>query len=332
MNDRIRLIADKWNVNGNFCCTVQGKTLFSLACGYADIEAGQEYTADTITYVASVTKQFTAVCIMMLYEKGLLDIDDRLDKYVPEYYMAHKVTLRQLMNMTSGIPNQLSVIGERLRRRRAEFSMPDSDFERMVSRAMAPERCTLSDFLEIVNAEPMIFAPGEKFDYSDTNYTLLSEVVARVSGMDYAAFMKRHIFDELGMGSTVVGADNSAGPSYAEYGGRLYNMGWAHFTTGEGSICTSARELCLWLNAVIDGRFISKKSWDMCFRMVNGYGFGWHNKGGWYLHGGGDLGYSSMVWIHPGRQVAIAGAMNRSGGGFWDELFALVKQELNIED
>ena len=150
--------------------------------------------------------------------------------------------------------------------------------------------------------------------------------------MTFGDFLKKHIFDVLGMDNTIVGADYSAGPSYAEYDGVLHNMGKAHFITGEGSISTSAKELCLWLNAVIEGRFISKKSWDECFRMVNGYGFGWHNKGGWYLHGGGDLGYSSMVWIHPGKQVAIAGAMNKSGGGFYDGLFAMVKQELNMAD
>lgn len=330
MKDTVRSLAEKWNVNGNFCAMSGGRTLFSIAHGFVNEEQQLPYTEKSRTYVASVTKQFTAVCIMMLYEQGKLDIDDTLDRYIPEYYLAPKVTLRQLLNMTSGIPNQLSVIGDRLRNRRGGFDMTDGEFERMVCREIAPEKCSVQDFMEIANSEPMIFEPGEKFDYSDTNYTFLGEIVSRVSGVPYAEFMEKHIFGPVGMENTVVGAIYSDGPSYRTFDGVQYNMGKAYFTTGEGSICTSAGELCLWLNAVLEGRFISRKSWDECFRPVNGYGFGWHGKDGWFLHGGGDLGYSSMVWIHPASRTAIAGAMNKDGAGFYGEMYEAVRRELNI--
>lgn len=325
----IQNLMDKWGVNGNFCAAQNGETLFSCAHGYYDIENRAEYTADTRTYVASVTKQFTAVCIMMLQEKGLIDIDLTLDNYVPEYRFADKVTLRQMLNMTSGIPNELSVIGRRLHARRAEFDMSDDDFERMVSRETAPEKCTPADFLEIVNAEPMEFEPGERFDYSDTNYMLLGHIVERVTGVPYAEFMRINIFEPLGMNRSIVGADHSDGPSYRTFGGKLYNMGWAHFTTGEGSISTTAEDLCKWLNAVLDGKFISAESWKQCFTLVHDtYGFGWHGKGDWFCHGGGDLGYSSMVWINPARKIAMAGAMNMPAGdgktSFYDELFDMI--------
>lgn len=328
MNDKVRALAEKWGANGNFIATADGRTLFHTACGLADRENAVEYTTKTLTYVASVTKEFTAVCIMMLKERGLIDIDALLCEYVPEYVHADKVTLRQMLNMTSGIPNELSVIGQRLRARRSEFDMTDADFDRMVSREMAPVNCSPADFLEIVNTEPMLFEPGERFDYSDTNYMLLGEIVARISGMPYAEFMRRHIFEPLGMQDSVVGAYHSEAPSYAEYGNVVYNMGRAHFVTGEGSICTTASDLCKWLNAVIEGRFISAESWRECFTPVNGYGFGWHIDGPWRMHGGGDLGYSSMIWVNPESRVAIAGAMNMPAGGFYKELFELVKKEL----
>lgn len=327
LHDKVCALADKWNVNGNFCAAMNGERLFSIAHGLCDIEKVIPYTTDTRTYVASVTKQFTAVCIMMLQEKGLLNIDDTLDKYVTEYVYAPNVTLRQLLNMTSGIPNQLSVIGRRLYARRAEFDMSDDDFERMVCRETAPEKCTPADFLEIVNAEPMEFTPGEKFDYSDTNYMLLGHIVERITGVPYAEFMRENIFIPLGMKRSIIGADYSDGPSYRVFGGKRWNMGRAHFTTGEGSISTTAEELCKWLNAVLAGKFISAESWKQCFTMVNGYGFGWHHKDGWYCHGGGDLGYSSMVWINPDKKIAVAGAMNMGAGdgktSFYDELIEI---------
>ena len=328
MNKKVIALADKWGANGNFKATVNGSTLFDVACGYADRERGIAYTEKTRTYVASVTKQFTAVCVMMLRERRLIDIEAPLRSYAPEYVHGDKMTLRQLLNMTSGIPNELWVIAKRLRERRGEFDMSDAEFERMVSRETAPVNCSPEDFLEIVNVEPLLFEPGEKFDYSDTNYMLLGEIIARVSGLPYAEFMRRNIFEPLGMKDSIVGADNSDVPSYAEYDGKIYNMGHAHFVTGEGSICTTAADLCKWLNAVIEGRFISGESWQECFTPVNGYGFGYHIEGPWRMHGGGDLGYSSMVWVEPERHIAIAGAMNMPAGGFYKELFELVNKEI----
>lgn len=324
----IKDLMEKWGVNGNFCATRNGSTLFDTAHGYSDMENKIAYTPQTRTYVASVTKQFTAVCVMMLQEQGLLDIDHTLDKYVPEYRFAHRVTLRQMLNMTSGIPNELSVIGRRLHARRAEFDMSDDDFERMVCRETAPEKCTPADFLEIVNAEPMEFEPGERFDYSDTNYMLLGHIVERLTGIPYAEYMRRNIFEPLGMSRSIVGADFSDGPSYRDFGGRTYNMGRAHFTTGEGSISTTASDLCKWLNAVMEGRFISRESWEQCFRLINGYGFGWFGYNSGFGHGGGDLGYSSIVYIDPEKNIAFAGAMNKSAGdgktSFYDEVIGLL--------
>jgi len=331
---KIQKLMEKWAVNGNFCAARSGDILLNTAHGYADIENKIPYTTSTRTYVASVTKQFTAVCVMTLQEKGLLDIDHALDKYVPEYIFADKVTLRQLLNMTSGIPNELSVIARRLHARRAEFDMSDADFDRIVCRETAPVNCTPADFLEIVNAEPMEFTPGERFDYSDTNYMLLGHIVERLTGVPYAEFMRVNIFEPLGMSRSIVGADYSDGPSYRIFDGKRYNMGHAHFTTGEGSVCTTASDLCKWLNAVIEGRFISPESWKQCFTLVNGYGFGWHGKDGWFMHGGGDLGYSSMVWINLENKIAVAGAMNMpaddGNSSFYDEFIKAIISELGV--
>ncbi len=323
---------DGFDINGTVCVTRNGETVLNTARGMADRERGIPYTVDTKTYIASVTKQFTAACVMMLREEGLIDIDEKLIAYVPEYAHADRMTLRQMLNMTSGIPHELVLIDDRLRARRAEFDLSDRDFEILVTKACAPEKCSVADFLEIVNSEPLNFEPGERYEYSDTNYMLLGEIVARRAQTPLSEFMKKRIFEPLSMNHTVLGADYSDAPSYCDFGGEIFNMGKAHFKTGEGSICTTAGDMCLWLNCVLAGGLISKESWQECFKMVNGYGFGWGKNQNVYTHDGGDLGYSSSVGVNFETKSAFAYALNieadpREGADLSDELADIISRE-----
>lgn len=311
-SEAISNIARAARINGTLCATLGGERVISLAAGVADREAGRAYTAQTKTYIASVTKQFTAACVMMLNERGKLDIEHTLYKYVPEYSRARDVTLKQLMNMVSGIPHELIVISKAMRARRSEYPVSDREFDILVAKACAPEACAPADFLALVNPLPLNFAPGARYEYSDTNYMLLGEVVSRVSGLSLAEFMRARIFAPLGMLNSVVGAEYSDAPSYRVYGGARERMGRAHFTTGEGSISTTAEDLCLWLNAVLNGELLSPESWKICFTpALEGYCCGWRaGADGWFTHGGGDLGYSSRVGVNFEYKAAIAYALN----------------------
>lgn len=327
--NKFNALLEEFDVNGTVCVTRAGDIVFSAARGWAERENNLKYEKRTKTYIASVTKQFTAACAMLLYEEGKLDIDARLSNYLPEYLRADEMTIRQMMNMTSGIPHELMVIYESVMAHKAEImeqtGMTGRDFEIYVNKRCAPELCTYRDFLALVNFKPLNFAPGEKYEYSDTNYMMLGEIVSRVSGKDIGEFMTERIFAPLGMANTVFGAEKSDAPSYDVINGVRENMGRAHFVTGEGAICATAEDLCVWLNAVLRGEILTAESWKQCFTMVHdSYGFGWGKSGDWYCHAGGDLGYSAMVYINFETQTAIAIALNESAGNFNESLKRLM--------
>jgi CubicO group peptidase (beta-lactamase class C family) len=306
LQKRLDDLAVEWGFNGTVSITKEGVITAHGAYGFADEENNLPFTENTNCYIASVTKQFTAVCIMMLYEKKLLDIDDKLDKYIPEYSHAGEVTLRQLLNMVSGIPHELEVIFNQVNEKKEELGLSDRDFEVYHTKACAPEKCSFEDFLQLVNPLPLNSIPGTKFEYSDTNYMLLGEVVARVSSKPLGKFMEEYILKPLGMDRTILGADYSDAVSYMVYEGEYICLGRAHFKTGDGSICTTALDLAKWLTAVAYGRLLKKSSWRQIFKMVDGYGFGWGKVGEWYTHSGNDLGYYSYVYVNIEEKLSIA--------------------------
>ena len=299
-----------WGFQGTVCIAKDGLITAHGAYGMADEENHIPFTEETNCYIASVTKQFTAACIMMLYEKRLLELDAKLDKYIPEYSHAGEVTLRQLLNMRSGIPDELKVIYNRETARYKELGLSDRDFQVYRTKACAPEKCSFRDFLEIVNPLPLNSIPGTSYEYSDTNYMLLGEVVARISGKPLGAFMEENIFTPLDMKDTIFGADKSEAASYMLYEGEYIALGRAHFITGEGAICTTAMDLSKWLKAVTEGRLLKKSSWRQVFKLVEGYGFGWQDVGEWYCHNGNDLGYYSYVYINKKERITIAAICN----------------------
>lgn len=305
----------KWSFNGIIYVTHMGEKMFEGAYGLADFEDHIPNTMDSTFYIASVTKQFTAVCIMLLYEKELLDIEDTLDKYLPEYTHAKEITLRQLMNMSSGIPDYLNdVINDRLCEEEKATTRSSRDFF-IYSKKSKGEYFTVENVLPMVNELPLQFTPGERMQYSNTNYVFLDRVIESVSGKSTDDYLRENIFEPLGMTHTCVGSQHSTSVSYDDFDGERVRLGRGELCAGDGSIVTTTEDLSLWLNAVLDGRILSESSWRQTFEIVhNAYGFGWHQDGCWYCHDGGDLGYDAYVYICFKKKLAIAMTANIPSG------------------
>lgn len=306
----------KWDYNGTVYVTHNGIKLFEGAYGMADFEENIANEMDSTFSIASITKQFTAACIMLLYEKNMLDIEDTLDKFLPEYSHAKKITIRQLMNMASGIPDYVNdVIEERMHEEKKTTTLSPRDFY-IYSEQSSAEYFTTMSVLSLVNELPLQFTPGEKMQYSNTNYFFLDRVIKRISGISTGEFMKEYIFKPLGMTHTCVGSQHSTAVSYDYFEGERVWLGRGKLSAGDGSIVTTAEDLSLWLNAVLDGRILKESSWQLVFEMFNhSYGFGWQMDGIWYHHDGGNLGYQSYVYISFEKKLAIAMTANIPGGG-----------------
>src|SRR5688572_7498528 len=153
-----------------------GKVVLAKGYGSADMETGTLATENTAFQIASVTKQFTAAAVMMLVEEGKLKLDDPLGKYVTDVPAKWSgITVRQLLNQTSGIPNYTA--GGKL--------INDKVY-------------TKPEILALVKDEPQRFEPGTKWEYSNTNYFLLGMIIEKVSGKSYPDFMSERVFKPLG--------------------------------------------------------------------------------------------------------------------------------------
>ena len=164
-----------------------GKLVFARSYGRANLELAAPVSAKTVFRIGSLTKQFTAAGVLLLAEEGKLKIDDKLSLYLPDFPRANEVTLRDLLDHTSGIHN---------------FT------ESPVIDKISTRGATVHELVaDIAGQSPLYdFEPGHGWWYSNSNYALLGAVIEKASGKTWGAFMKAEIFDKVGMADTA--ADN----------------------------------------------------------------------------------------------------------------------------
>jgi CubicO group peptidase (beta-lactamase class C family) len=236
----------KWNSPDTPGAAVEvvkdGKVVYRHAFGMADIEQGRAITPSTIFHVASVSKQFTALSVLLLAQDGKLSLDDDVRRYLPELPdFGQVIRIRHLLNHTSGLRDQLNLLSM------AGWRMDDV--------------ITGDDAIRLVRRQHALnFAPGSEFEYCNTGYTLLGMIVERVSGKSLAAFSKERIFDPLGMKHTffheqystlVAGRAQSYQPSSgAGYEGVALSFSIVCPT----NLFTTADDLVLWQRNFDDAR------------------------------------------------------------------------------
>ncbi len=182
---------DKPATPGASVAIVQGgKLLYQKGYGIAHLEYDIPIAPDTIFHVASVSKQFTAMSIVLLEQDGKLSIDDDVHKYLPELPdYGHTIAIRNLLQHTSGIRDQWQTLGL------AGWQLDDVITQKQILRMLFRQR-------------ELNFTPGSRYLYSNSGFTLLAEIVARVSGKPFPQFAEERIFHPLGMTRTHVHDDH----------------------------------------------------------------------------------------------------------------------------
>lgn len=226
------------------------KPIYSRSAGLADLERSAPATTTTVYRIASLTKQFTAAGILRLAEQGKLSVDDRLSVYLPEFPRAAEVSLRDLLNHTSGVRN---------------YTETDTADRIGDTGATVPELIAA-----IAKQDPLYdFAPGTMWRYSNSNYALLGAVIEKVTGQTYAQFMKVTIFDPLGMADTAVddnGAvvlDRASGYRLADsHPGAFRHAGHLDMSVpyAAGAIRSTIEDLVRWNSGLHGGRLLSPVS------------------------------------------------------------------------
>ena len=288
-----------------------GQLIVRRAYGMADLEHRVLATPETDYRLASVSKQFTAMAVMLLVKDGKLRYDQPIRDFLPELPPATAaVTVRHLLNHTSGL----------------------LDYEDLI-----PETRTTqlddNDVLALLAAQDSVYYPaGTQYRYSNSGYVLLGLIVARVSGMSLPAFLRARIFEPLGMRATVMHVEGSdtiprRAYGYSPRGGTFVqtDQSLTSATLGDGGIYTNVDDIVLWDQALYGTTLVDSATLALAAtppQLPAGaetqYGFGWfvdsyRGEKRW-RHTGETSGFRNAILRFPGRRLTIVVLTNRSSG------------------
>ncbi len=281
-----------------------GRTVFRKAYGMANLELGVPLSPGSVFRLGSITKQFTAVAVLMLAEEGKLALSDPITKFLPDYpAQGHVITIEHLLNHTSGIRSYTDIPGYMNARIRADL--------------------TTQELVEAFAREPMDFAPGERWQYNNSGYVLLGAVIEKASGKKYGEFVAEKIFRPLGMKATAYGDDGPILPKrasgYSRDGETVVNARYLSMTQphAAGGLVSTVDDLAAWDAALSTERLVKEASLEKAWTPAvtrdgkpTRYGFGWGVstfRGARALeHGGGIFGFSTYGIRLPDEKVYVA--------------------------
>lgn len=291
---------------GVFLVAKNGKPVYQKAFGKANLELDAALTPDHVFQIGSMTKQFTAVAILMLEEQGKLGINDPVSKYIPDYPNGNRITIHHLLTHTSGI----------------------RDFTKMKNlRDIAQKEMTPKAMVDFFKDEPVDFPPGEKFEYNNSGYVVLGYIVETVSGETYENFIQKHIFEKAGMTRSRYASDRQIVARRA-YGYHKKEQGYVNKTVisysipfASGSLMSTVGDMLKWQNALNQNLLLKPATLQKAFTpytLNSGeaftYGYGWHLKDIDGIptreHGGNIFGYKSMGIYIPSVDIYVVGLSN----------------------
>ena len=285
--------------------------LLLKAYGKAVVESDSAATVDTVFQLNSDTKQFTAAAVLQLRDQGTLTLDDDITKRLPDFEtQGNKVRLRHLLNHTSGI---------------AELGGMQ---ELRAMRVMRNPTATRDDVYKVITRCPFMFPTGAMEIYSNTNFWLLGLIIERASGMTYADYVEKKVFEPLGMTRSMycTNAEKVArrASGYGMRSGRPILVPPIVYTgaQGSGAICSTAEDVITWLKALHGGKLLTPKSYaemikpamlndGTCLRYSMGLVVGEDANGSRFMgHGGGGFGFSSVTRWYPEAKLAVVVVTN----------------------
>ncbi len=325
MDALMRQYVENRQFNGSVLVAENGKVVFKKGYGMANMEWSIANAPDTKFRLGSITKQFTAMLVMQLVEKGKIKVNDKITTYLPDYPKANgdKITVHHLLTHTSGIPN---------------YTNFPKFFENLSRDPYTPDA-----FVKQFSELPLEFVPGSTFNYSNSGYFLLGVLIEKVTGKSYAQVLQEQILTPLQMNDTgydlhePILAKRATG--YEKKGAKYVNSAYLDMSIpyAAGSLYSTVEDLYLWDQALYTDKLISASSKVLLFTpFLSGYAYGWgvdKMKIGELKdslqtigHGGGINGFNTLITRLPkDRQLVVL--LNNTGGA---PLGAIQKNLLNI--
>lgn len=298
----------KNSFNGNVFIADKGKVIFEKSYGFANEETKQKLTPTTKFELASVSKQFTAMGIVLLQKQGKLNYDDEIAKYIPALDFYEGITIKNLLHHTGGLPDYMEL------------------FEEVWDKSKFATNQDIVD--EFVKHKPKIhFKPDEKFEYSNTGYAFLGYIIEKVSKKSFGEFLKENLFIPLKMEDTFVYRSRYAPQKVENYAlgyvedslgnkvltdsfGKEFFAYYLDGIVGDGMVNSTARDLLKWDRVLYGSTLIDEKDKELIFSpaktkddKITNYGFGWSVKeddkyGKIVNHSGGWAGYVTFIERH----------------------------------
>lgn len=297
----------KQNFQGTVLVSKDNKILLDEGYNFSNIEHKLENNSQTKFAIGSVTKQFIAMGLMQLEEKGLLKLEDTIDKYIDGLKYGKDITIHELLTHSSGLVNVTTL---------EEF--------------YSLEESTEEDIINLIKDKELNFKPGEKFDYSNTNYILLGMIIEKVSELDMEDYLNKNIFKPLSMDNTGLIYKNNKNANIATpYQGYLElveadDRPLLYNAYGAGNIYSTVEDLYRWSKGIDDNKLVKKETLDKVFKGYSQvsegveYGYGWlvsdTDFGKLYVHDGATLGFTSVIAKYPEENLNIVILSNTRGG------------------
>lgn len=297
---------DKEGPGGVFMVAKKGNIIYQKAVGKANLELGVNLNPGNVFQLGSMTKQFTAIAVLMLEQEGKLGVNDPVSKYINDYPAGDKITIHHLLTHTSGIKDftQMKALG-----------------------SIAQKEMTPKMMVDFFKNEPVDFSPGERFEYNNSGYVLLGYLIELVSGERYEDFIQRNIFNRVGMSHSYYASDRRV-ISQRAYGYQKKEMGYVNKTVisfsvpfASGSLMSTVADMLKWQNALNQNKLLNATETAKVFshyKLNNNemfsYGYGWHLKNINGIptreHGGSIFGFKTMGVYIPGEDIYVVGLSN----------------------
>ncbi len=283
LSQSLDTVIDNCNFKGVACVYYNGEKVYESNTGYSDIDLYRENSSDEVYRIASLAKEFTAVAICKLYEDGKLDLDDTLDKYFDNTAYGSSVKVKDLLNMSSGIPDYTGNRDKEKITYEGTYKGADLQFKVSADNTANDNKNAIRNWILSQNLN---FTPQEKFEYSNSNYFLLGEIIEKVSGEYFEDYITETIIKPLNLKNT--GFDESLltanGYVYdsTKTEDELLEESDTAWTLYPGVMFASAdmysttEDLYIWISAFLEGKVVSPDTVKMMTennRLGFGYGF-----------------------------------------------------------
>ncbi len=306
----LRGLDEKGKFNGVVLVSEHSKVIYKKGFGYANYEEKKPNNVQSCFRLGSITKQFTAMAIMILSDRGKLSYEDDIRKYLPT--LPYKgVTIRHLLVHTSGLPDYMALFDD-------EWDKEKLAYKEDILRLLAEHH------------PPVDFAPGEKWEYSNTGYSLLACIVERASGATFGVFIQKKIFAPLNMQSTVLATGQKDQPIKNRvygYSSSFENTDYHYLNgiVGDGGIYSTVDDMFKWDQGLYNARLVKKSTMDEAlspYKLNDGsttgdYGFGWRlyrgAKQDVIEHSGSWAGFSNLIRRDLKNRNAIIILSNNNG-------------------